>query len=272
MNFSVLLSIYYKESSCNLRQSLDSVFEQTLAPTEVVIVEDGPLTTELYSVLDEYNDKYEAFKRIKLEKNQGLGYALNHGLKYCSHDIIVRMDTDDICIPTRFEKQIKFMEEHPEIDVCGSWINEFIDSPDNVISQRRVPAKTSEIKNYIKRGCPFNHPTVVFRKSAIQKVGGYKDFYLLEDWYLWARLIENNVVMTNIQESLLLFRTSKDMYKRRGGYRYAKSCLRLIGELKKMELVNWPEYFVIGGSRFIISIMPNWFRKYIYYLFRRIQK
>lgn len=105
----------------------------------------------------------------------------------------------------------------------------------------------------------------------VESAGGYMDFYLLEDWYLWARLIKNNVNMTNIQEPLLLFRTSEDMYKRRGGYKYAVSCLRLLKELKKMRLLNMTEYIIIGGSRFVVSIIPNWIRKYIYNLFRRMQ-
>lgn len=271
MNFSVLLSVYHKESPLNLRQSLDSVFQQTLSPSEVIIVEDGPLTPRLYSVLDEYADKYDTLKRIRLKKNQGLGSALNIGLKYCTNELVARMDTDDICYLDRFEKQIKLMNENPEIGMCGSWINEFIDSPENIVSQRRVPAEMNRIKDFIKRGCPFNHPTVVFKKSMVESAGGYMDFYLLEDWYLWARLIKNNVNMTNIQEPLLLFRTSEDMYKRRGGYKYAVSCLRLLKELKKMRLLNMTEYIIIGGSRFVVSIIPNWIRKYIYNLFRRMQ-
>lgn len=270
--FSVLMSLYFKEKPDYLRQSLDSVFNQTLPPTEVILVKDGPLTPELDAVVNEFSEKHSELKVIPLKQNSGLGRALNAGLRHCSYELVARMDTDDICMPTRFERQIKFMEENPTTDVCGAWINEFIDSPDNIVSQRRVPAEASEIKNVIKRGCPFNHPTVVFRKSAIENVGGYRDFYLLEDWYLWARLVKNNAVMTNLREPLLLFRTTKDMYKRRGGYKYAKSCIRLLRELKKMKLVNGVEYVVISSSRFVISMMPNFLRKHIYSVFRLIQK
>ena len=107
MQFSVLLSLYYKEKGEYLRQSLDSIFNQTLKPDEVILVEDGPLTEALYEVLSEYSNIYSNFKIVRLEKNGGLGNALNIGLAHCSFDLVARMDTDDIAKPDRFEKEIK---------------------------------------------------------------------------------------------------------------------------------------------------------------------
>ena len=125
MRFSVLLSLYYKENPIFLRESLHSVFGQTLQPDEVILVEDGPLTPALYEVVEEFAGRYSTIKRIVLEKNRGLGNALSEGLKHCSCDLVARMDTDDICKPERFARQLAFMESHPEISVVGAWIDEF---------------------------------------------------------------------------------------------------------------------------------------------------
>ncbi|MFT0349328.1 glycosyltransferase, partial [Bacteroides thetaiotaomicron] len=123
--FSVLISVYNKENSLSLRQSLTSVFRQKLPPTEVVLLKDGPLTEELDKVIAEYVMRYPELKIVSLPVNQGLGKALNEGLKHCSYDLVARMDTDDIAKPDRFEKQIRVFQEHPELDVVGAWIDEF---------------------------------------------------------------------------------------------------------------------------------------------------
>ena len=116
--FSVLLSVYKKEQPTYLRQSLDSLFSQTLPPDEIVLVKDGPLTPELDAVITEYQTRCTILKVIPLTHNQGLGKALNEGLKHCSYELVARMDTDDIAKPERFEKQIRVFTEHPEVDVC----------------------------------------------------------------------------------------------------------------------------------------------------------
>ena len=139
MNFSVLLSIYSKEDPNFLTQSLNSVFNQSVNPSEVIVVEDGPLTPELYSVLSEFEICHQNLRRVKLPKNSGLGNALNEGLKYCTYDLVARMDTDDIALPDRFEKQLKVFETYPQVAAVSSWIDEFEETPDSVISTRKLP-------------------------------------------------------------------------------------------------------------------------------------
>lgn len=139
IKFSVLMSIYYKEKPANLKLALDSVINQTYKPSEIILVEDGPLTQELDLLIDNYRSKYDFIKIIKLKKNQGLSNALNVGLKHCKYEYVARMDTDDISLPNRFEKQFKFIESNPEYDVIGSNIIEFDDSTNEDISVRKVP-------------------------------------------------------------------------------------------------------------------------------------
>lgn len=149
--FSVLLSVYIRELPENLNQSLYSIFCQSLQPDEVIVVEDGKLTSELYEILDLYKQKYTIFKTVSLPVNQGLGKALNEGLKHCSHALVARMDTDDIAKPERFEKQVKIFQKHPEVDVVGSWIDEFEGDISHVVSVRRLPECHEDILSFAKK-------------------------------------------------------------------------------------------------------------------------
>ncbi|MBV4340085.1 glycosyltransferase, partial [Bacteroides thetaiotaomicron] len=143
--FSVLISVYYNESISYFKKSLDSILYQTLLPAEVVLVKDGILTDDLNCIVKEYSQKYPILKVISLPVNQGLGKALNEGLKHCSYDLVARMDTDDIAKPDRFEKQIRVFQEHPELDVVGAWIDEFEETTSNIISTRKLPEVHDDI-------------------------------------------------------------------------------------------------------------------------------
>ncbi len=262
--FSVLLSLYYKESPDFLYQSLASIFDQTAIPAEVVLVKDGPLTEELKKILLGYQQKYSSLKIIPLPQNQGLGRALNEGLKHCTYDIVARMDTDDIAKPDRFEKQLSFLEAHPEIDVVGSWIDEFEGSIDNILSVRKLPETPEELFQYGKSRNPINHPAVMFRKSAVLRNGSYQHFPLFEDYYLWVRMLMNGSKFYNIQESLLYFRTSPDMFKRRGGIKYALTEMKLQYRFYKLGYISLYQMLKNDIVRTVVRLIPNSFRSIIY--------
>lgn len=266
--FSVLLSIYFKEKPEFLRASLDSVFNQTLLPTDVIIVEDGPLTSELYHVLDEYTEKYPIIKRIPLKENRGLGGALNEGLNHCGCELVARMDTDDICLPSRFERQVAFMTANPDIDISGTWITEFYNDPSHILGRRTVPLTHEDIAEYIKQRGPFNHPTVIFKKSKVLEAGGYQPFRM-EDWWLWGRMLHDGARMANIPESLLLFRTTDDTYKRRGGIAYAVSCVELQKRFRTLHITNYWDLVKCCVIRFTACLIPNGLRRVLYNNFLR---
>ena len=263
--FSVLMSVYKKDRPDFLCQALDSVFSQTLPPNEVILVEDGPLTDELYDAIA----KYPQLKTVKLAKNGGLGKALNEGLKHCSFDIVVRMDSDDISKPNRFEKQVSYLEQHKEIDVVSAWLEEFIDDISNIVTIKKLPEYDEEIKTLARKRSPINHAVSAFRKSSVEKAGGYIHFPLFEDYYLWARMINNGCKFYNIQESLYLCRISADMFKRRGGWKYGFDEIRLQNKFLAMGFVNFPTYIFNVVIRFSVRIMPNALREKIYIKFLR---
>lgn len=272
MPFSVLMSVYHKEKPEYLRQSIDSVFNQTLTPDEVILVEDGPLTKELYSVLDELTGKYPLLRRLPLSENRGLGRALNKGLKECSHELVARMDTDDICFPDRFEVQKNFMDAHPEVDVCSGWLEEFEGNIDNVRSIKQLPETHEKIARYLKKRNPMNHPAVMFRKSAVLRCGGYQHFLLFEDWHLWVRMYKGGSIFANIPRLLLHFRSSPDLFKRRGGLKYAKDSMRFQWGLYKSGLISLPTAVCNSIMRGTVYLLPNHLREFIYFSFLRHRK
>ena len=264
LNFSVLLSLYYKEKPTFLSQSLNSIFNQSIYPSEVIIVKDGPLSKVLEDVVTKYQQEYPLLKIVPLQQNQGLGRALNEGLKHCTYDIVARMDTDDIAKSNRFEKQLSFLETHPEIDVVGSWIDEFEESIDNVLSVRKLPETPKELFQYGKSRNPINHPAVMFRKSAVLRSGSYQHFPLFEDYYLWVRMLMNGSKFYNIQESLLYFRTSPDMFRRRGGIKYALTEMKLQHRFYKLGYIDFCQMLKNDVVRAVVRLIPNSLRRVIY--------
>ena len=240
--FSVLISVYYKEIPRYLDRALQSITDdQILKPNEIVLIKDGPLTKELDEVIGKFKKKYpNLFKIVTLEKNYGLGKALNIGLENCTCELVARMDGDDISKPERFKKQIEIFQKNPKLDIVGSWIDEFIERDEEIIvrSIRKVPETSEEIYQKLKSICAFNHPTVMYRKSKIIEVGSYLQEFVLEDYYLWIRLAMSGANMYNLQESLLKFRITEGTSKRRGGLKLLKSDIKFQNKIFKMGFIN----------------------------------
>lgn len=263
--FSVLLSVYKSENPEYMRACFDSLLNQTTKASEWVVVEDGPLTQELYAVLDEYEyNNPELIKRIPLEQNKGLGLALREGILHCTHELIARMDTDDICKEDRFEKQLNYMNKNPDIDVCGSHIKEFYDSITDIKSERRVPLVDKEIKEYQKRRDGVNHVTVMFRKSAVLGAGNYQSCLLMEDTLLWINMILSGANFGNIDDYLVFVRTGSDMFSRRGGLDYYKKYKTGRKQIYDTGYISWWDYKFTLLVQFVVCIMPNGLRKFVF--------
>ena len=272
VKFSVLLSVYCKEKPEYLELALNSVFNQTIIPDEVVLVEDGPLTVELDKTIDKFKKKYsKILKVVKYEINRGLGVALHDGLLECSNEIVFRMDTDDICDETRFEKQLKVFEEK-DVDIVGSNIVEYDENMENITSYRVVPETDEDIKKRAKKRNPMNHMTVAYKKSAVIDAGNYQDMLYFEDYYLWCRMIQKGCKFYNVQENLVNVRGGNDMIKRRGGKKYIKPILNFEKAIKKIKLINYFEYIINVSERVIISLIPNNFRFMVYKKILRKEK
>lgn len=270
--YSVLMSLYQKEKPDYLMTSLDSMIYQSVAPDEIVLVKDGPLTSELEDVLKDYKSKYnELFTIVESKENVGLGRALNLGLKYCKNELVARMDTDDISSKDRCEQQLKMFDKNKSLDLVGGDITEFIDDEKNIKGKRVVPKTDAEIKNYIKRRCPFNHGTVMFKKSSVMNAGSYMDWFWNEDYYLWIRMLEDECVFANTGTVLVNFRSGADMYSRRGGKKYFKSESSLQKYMLDKKIISFPRYLINVTERFIIQVlMPNKLRGFVFRKFARV--
>lgn len=174
------------------------------------------------------------------------------------------MDTDDISEPYRFEKQLKVFEEFPQAEIVSSWIDEFVESPDNIIVTRKLPQYPFEIFRYGQTRCPIHHPVVMFRKNAVLFAGSYQPVTLFEDYHLWVRLLLNGAKFYNIQESLLRFRTSPEMYRRRGGLRHALNEVRFQYHIRKWGFISLGRFMSNVMIRFTARILPNGSRMYFY--------
>lgn len=258
--YSVLMSVYYKEKPEYLQQSIESILNQTVPTDDFVLVCDGPLTPELDAVIEKYNTLH----LVRLKENGGLGNALNEGMKYCRHELVARMDSDDISRQDRCERELKAFADHPEVDIVSGTIEEFITSPDEVYSKRVLPETNDEIVEFAKKRNPFNHPAVMYRKSAVEAAGGYKDFYLLEDYFLWIRMILKGSQGYNIPEPVLWMRAGSDLYKRRSGSKYVASEKKLFSYMLKNGFINKSEYYQAMGGRAIGGVVPNWLRSFLY--------
>lgn len=265
MKFSVLMSIYKKEEPKYFNRAMQSIWdEQTVKPDEIVLVQDGKLTDELYRAIEEWREKLgDVFKTIPLGQNVGLGDALNEGIKHCSYELIARMDTDDISLSDRFEKQLKVFD-NSDIDICSGWLSEFEDDEANIKSYKKLPEYHDEIVRYAKVRCPINHPTVMYKKSAVERAGGYQKMMLMEDYYLWGRMIVTGAKFYNIQDTLLNMRAGDSMLQRRAGIVYAKSELRLLNEFKKIGFLSTGEYIKNLSIRVPIRLMPIGILKFAY--------
>ncbi len=238
--FSVLSSIYHKEHPLHFNSCMESIWDkQTLKPTEIVLIEDGPLTPELDQIIAKWQAKLGKVLRIKkLEQNVGTGKAKNIGLQECTYDIVCIVDTDDIYVPERFEKQIKFLEKNPDVSIVGGQILEFVEDTQNPTGMRNVPLSNEDLRNYAKKQSPFNNMTITYRKSHILDVGGYQHHLWMEDYNLFLRVIAKGHKIQNLPEVLVYARIDNGMHGRRKGFQYIKSEKQLLDLKKQLKLQN----------------------------------
>ena len=244
---------------------------QTKKADEFLIVKDGPLTPELDRVIEEYAQKYPSlFTLIQLETNRGLGPALAYGLTKCRNGWIVRMDSDDYSVPSRCEKLLKALEQHPDCSIIGTYEVEFEGETDNRIAVHRVPEHSDEIYEFMKRRCALLHPTVLYKKETILKCGNYHKVTLYEDYDLFMRcVLEHKVKCYNIPEELYYIRINSDFFKRRGGLRYMKTAVSFKWKQFRKGYMNFVDFIVSAGSQAVVCVLPNKIRRYIYMKFLR---
>lgn len=259
MNFSVLLSLYYKEKPEYFEKCFESIWDnQCLKPNEIVLVLDGPIGEELNTCVQTWQSKISDYlKVVALPQNVGLGKALNEGLKQCSNEWVFRMDTDDICTPDRFSKQVAFIKENPDVVLFGGQILEFDKNVNDANKLKPVPEEYSDILTFSKKRNPFNHMTVAYKKSIILSLHGYQHHLFMEDYNLWLRVISKGYEVANLSQVLVYARVGNGMHARRRGSEYIKSEKQLLNlkmALKTQSLISAYVTFILRSFfRFLPS-------------------
>ncbi|MBP3643954.1 MAG: glycosyltransferase [Alistipes sp.] len=256
--FSVLISLYYKEKPEYLHEALDSVFKQTILPNEIVLVKDGPLTAELDAILDEYSTRYPIFKFVVNETNLGLGRALAKGIEACTYEYILRMDTDDIIPSERFAKELEALDKG--YDVVSCWSILFENDINNVVAVKTRPEHHDDIVKLAHKRSPICHPGCAYRKSSVLRAGNYMHNLMYEDYDLWVRMIITGSKFYNIQEVLYYLRTSMDLVKRRGGFKYALNEMRNFLRFKELGFYTTKDVIYNSILHSFVRIVPSFLR------------
>jgi glycosyltransferase involved in cell wall biosynthesis len=265
--FSVLMSIYKNDKPAWLKESIDSLLNQTLKADEILIVKDGPLTPALENVLSSYEDP--SIRHLAFDKNRGQEICLKEGLLECKHELIARMDSDDVCHPDRFRLQYLAFQQDPTLDVVGTSIIEFDETVADAKTVRILPLGGPELRLWAKRRSPTNHAAVMYKKQSVIAAGNYQDFLWNEDYHLWARMLLNGSVFKNLPEILLFVRGGQSMYERRGGLKYALQDYKLQIRFYNIGFLSLTDTLINLALRIPIRILPNALRRYIYETFLR---
>lgn len=270
--FSVVTSVYKNDNPEHFKKAMDSLLNQTVLPSEIVLIIDGPIPAELDEAVNSYKSN-KLFNIVRFEENKGLGIVLKTGVEIANNELIARMDSDDISLPNRFAEQLKYFEEHPRIDILGGDITEFIDNEENIICKRELPKSDNEIKAFMKSRSSFNHVTVMYKKSSVLKAGNYQHLALVEDYYLWLRMMNAGCVFANTGTVLVNVRMSEDAYRRRSGFKYFKSQLALQKYMLKNKQIGIISFLMNLAKRFIVHVLiSNKLREFVYKNFARSEK
>lgn len=267
-DYSVLMAVYAKEKPENLRESIKSMVEQTVAPNDFVIVCDGQLTSALYLVIDEFKERYPYINVIYSEKSRGLAAALSNGLNYCKNDIVARMDSDDIAFPDRMRLQLDAFREQGA-DIVSGTVTEFEGDISNALAVKELPETPEEIKKYAGRRNPFNHPCTAFRKQQVYVSGGYMECRWFEDYYLWLRMLRRGCKAYNIRQPLLYMRAGRGMYGRRGGLDYTIAALKFRRRIYREGFCGFGDFLAACAAHIAVGLVPNRLRIFLYSKFLR---
>lgn len=263
--FSVCMSVYHGDNAQYFKEAVESIINQSLKPDEVVLVVDGPVSIKTNDVINYFDDKHAFFKVIRLNSNSGHAIARQTGIEAASNEFIAIMDSDDLAVPNRFEKQIKYLDNNKDCDIVGGQVTEFVDTPSNIVGERRVPLTNDSIYDFIKCRCPFNQPTVMFRKESVLAVGGYLDWHWNEDYYLWIRMVKQGCKMANLPNVLVNMRTGYDQYQRRGGLKYFRSEKGIQKLMLDNEMISFPRFCINVTIRWVVQVMmPNKLRGFVF--------
>ena len=267
-DYSVLMPLWYKESTDYLNASLESMLTQTVLPAEIVLITEYEPSSAITELLEKKQGRYGSIP-LRVIRNpdlagKGLGAVLAFGVENCRYDIIARMDTDDISFPERCEKELEVLLDNPQIAIVGGGLEKFSDDPDVREGYRMPPEMGKKLIWYSKFRSPFNHPTVMFRKEVILQVGNYPELKEGEDYDLWYRVLKNGYQGYNLQMPVLHYRSGKEMLRRRKNKRFYRQSLALVRQMRKDRYINTAEAVLAAGMHTVRYYSPFALNEFVY--------
>lgn len=262
--YSVLMTVYMKDNPEHFSLALDSMENQTYKPDEIVLVKDGLVADTLQKVIDDHIATGSPIVQVQLPQNKGLGMALNEGIKVIKNDLIARMDSDDYSMPERCELQVKEFEKNQKLDIIGCSVLEFKGTTDNIVGERKVPLTNEDIYSFAKKRDPFNHPTVMYRKIAVEKAGFYSNYRKNQDTDLWIKMLSNQAVCMNLSEPVFYFRFDENTYKKRKSWINTKILIRIRYKAWKSGFNSFGEFLMVAAAQLGMFILPVAFQKFLY--------
>lgn len=262
--YSVLMTVYINDNPEYFAMALDSMIDQTLKADEIVLVKDGPISEVLQKIIDDRISHGIPIVQVQLQKNRGLGLALNEGIRIIKNELIARMDSDDYSLPERCEMQVREFENNSKLDIIGCPVLEFVGTIENIVGERKVPLTNEEIYKFAKKRDPFNHPTVMYKRSAVVRAGCYSDYRKNQDTDLWIKMLSNKVVCKNLSDPVFRFRFDEGTYKKRKSWINTKSLIEIRYKAWKSGFNSFGEYLMVAMTQLGIYILPEGFQKFLY--------
>lgn len=262
--YSVLMSVYHRDRAEWFEEAVKSMVYQTLPPREIVLVEDGSLTDELYDAVKRCLARYSGLIRVlSLERNQGLAAAMRYGIQECRCEWIARMDADDLSEPARCEEELR-MALAEGADIVGCDCEEFFETIQEPASKRLFPATHDELVRFSRRRTPFCHPAVMMKRSAVLKVGNYKNVYLHEDYDLFVRILAAGYRSCSVRKILYHVRIGREFYGRRGGVRYVGALLKYNIHLLRSGWMKPVDFVMRSCGNILVGLAPVGVRSWCY--------
>ncbi len=274
-SFTTIIGVYINDRLDWFQKAIDSILNQSIPPKQIVLVKDGPISIEINDYIKNVLLVYEhiEFTIHSLNSSVGRGNWLNTALKLSNYELVSHMDSDDISRLNRFEKQLEYLNNNPDIDVLGGIIEEFNINPGDTNKIRKVYSKHDDIFKSSKNFCPMNNVTVMYKKDPVLRVGGFSGGEgVQEDYILWVKMLSNGYKFSNIKDVIVDVRVGNNFQSRRKGFRYINYEIKMQKIFYDYKHISMFKMIINITLRSIIRLMPARIIKLVYYMLRTNKK
>lgn len=262
---TVVVRLYHGDTVAGLERTVKSLLAQTRRPDEIILVRDPETPADIADSARSYATDYPETVRVHQTADPtNRGGALKTGVAAATHDLVAILDCGDVSVPERLERQAVYLDEHPSVDVVGSYTAEFGNDPDRPHSTREVPTDPADVAAFARFRAPVHQTSVLFRRDAVLNVGNYRELDRMEDYDLWVRMLVADKSIANLPEVLAKAHADASLYARRGGLSYLRREIELQWYFYRIGFVSAPELLRNVAFRAPVRLLPRRARKVVY--------